>query len=366
MAQIFQTCTKYIQGYGELDNIREHVGYLGKTFVVVASPRRIAALKERLISAFGDGYTLLFEDFGGESTRAEVNKYLALARSAKADGIIGLGGGKVHDTAKAVAAEADLPAIIVPTIAASDCAASSQALLYDEGGHHVVENISMHQGPILIVDTQIILEAPVRYLVAGMGDALSTYLGARVAADNYKNNYHGGLFTESSMAVARLSYDMLMQYGRQAKIAAENGAYTDAFNKIVEVNTLMSALGFENNGSGTDHSFWFALLAIPRYEGKALHGEGVSFSSLCQLVLEGMDSELLDEVLRFCVDVGLPVTWEQLGLTDVTEEELLIAGKALCARPRNHPFRMTVEKAVGALKTAEALGKLYLSGGSLL
>ena len=366
MAQIFATCTKYIQGYGELDNIRKYVAYIGRKYLVIASSGRIAALKDQLERAFGDGYVLIMEPFGGESTRAEVNKYLAIAEERRIDGVIGLGGGKVHDTAKAVAAEANVPVIIVPTIAASDCAGSSQALLYDEDGRQIVEFIRLQQGPILLVDTKIILEAPVRYLVAGMGDALSTYLGARVAADNYKNNYHGGLYTESSMAVARCCYDILMKYGKQARIAAENHAYSDAFNKIVEANTLMSALGFENNGSGTDHAFWMALLTIPRYTDHALHGEGVAFSSICQLVLEGKENALLDEVYRFCVDVGLPVTWEQLGLYDLTDEELFMAAAALCEKPRNHPFEITPEKVVGTLKNAEAIGKMYLSGGSLL
>lgn len=363
MMQIFGSCGRYVQGYGAIETLKSHIAYMGKTFLVIGSERRLNALRAKVESSFGPEDRLIYGYFGGESSRKEVDKHLSLVQEEGVCAVIGVGGGKVMDTAKAVAQLSGIPTVIVPTIAASDAATSATALIYNDAGTDVVDCINMDQSPALVlVDTQIILGAPTRFLVAGMGDALSTYLGARVAAAGYKENYYGGLWTKTSLEIAKLSYDLLMRYGRQAKAAADQKALTDAFNTIVEVNTLMSGLGFENNGSATDHAFWFGMLAVPRYTAHALHGEGVAFSCCCQLALEGASSELTDEVYRFCVDVGLPVTFEQLGLSDVTDQELEQMAQSMLTRPINHPFEVTKEKLMGAYRVADTIGKMYLEG----
>lgn len=367
MKQIFGSCGRYIQGYGELCNLRNYVAHMGKRFLILASRRSLKTLRAQIEAGFAEDFSLTFAEFGGESSRKEAARLLELAQSFQADAIVGLGGGKVLDTAKAVSEYAGIPVVVVPTIAASDAATSATALLYNDEGTEVVDCVNLSYSPaIVLVDTKIILEAPTRFLVAGMGDALSTYLGARVSAAGYKENYFGGLWTHTSLEIAKLSYQLLMQYGRQAKIASEQKALTDAFNTIVEVNTLMSGLGFENNGSATDHAFFFGMLALPRYTEHALHGEGVAFSSCCQLVLEGAPSETLDEVFRFCTDVGLPVTFEQLGLRDVTEDDLGVMARSMLQRPISHPFEVTEQTLVGAYKTADAIGRSYLSGRRLM
>ncbi len=365
--QIFGSCGRYIQGYGVLKDLGRHVAYMGKAFLVIGSPRRLASLRADVEASFAPDCRLEFAEFGGESSAAEVEKMVRHGRAMQACAVIGLGGGKVHDTAKAAAEALHVPVVIVPTIAASDAATSSTALIYNDAGTEVVDCVYLNASPaVVLVDTKIIVNAPTRFLVAGMGDALSTYLGARVAAAGYKENYFGGLYTQTSLAIAKLSYDLLMRYGRQAKIASEQKAVTDAFNTIVEVNTLMSGMGFENNGSATDHAFFFGAMALPRYTEHALHGEGVAFSCCCQLVLEGSSSEQLDEVYRFCTDVGLPVTFEQIGLRDVTDEEMGLMADSMMQRPINHPFAVTREKLAAAYKTADAIGRMYLAGGRLI
>lgn len=366
MKRIFGSCGRYVQGYGELDNLQSYMAHMGKRFVFLASRRSLKTMRGQMEAAFGSEYELTFVEFGGESSRKEADNLLQITLNAKADAIVGLGGGKVLDTAKAVSEYAKIPVVVVPTIAASDAATSATALLYNDEGTEVVDCVNMSNSPaIALVDTKVILEAPTRFLVAGMGDALSTYLGARVAASGYKPNYFGGLWTHTSLEIAKLSYELLFRYGRQAKIASEQKALTDAFDTIVEVNTLMSGLGFENNGSATDHAFFFGVMALPRYTEHALHGEGVAFSCCCQLVLEGASSEELDRVYTFCKDVGLPVTFEQLGLKDVTDDEIRIMARSMMERPINHPFEITEETLVGAYKTADALGRCYLSGGRI-
>ena len=369
MTQVMGCCGKYVQGYGVLHDLNKYVDWMGSKFLVVASKNRMRDLKDTISVALA-GKEVSFYEFSGECSWSNIQKLMDAAQSFGAQTLIGIGGGKVVDSVKAAAFKGGLlNEVIIPTIAATDAYTSAASCIYDEQTHMMTEAINSPKNPdLVLVDTEILLKAPVRQFVSGMGDALSTYVGGLVCQDNYFNNHHGGVGTHSALAIAKLSYDMLFRYGRQAKLAAEKRALSDAYNAIIEVNILMSGMGFENNGSSSDHSFYFGTLALPDREEYVYHGEGVAFSPCCQLVMQGASNEQLDEVYRFCRDVGLPITFDDMHLSDLTDEEYDIMTKAALEQGfiHNQPFEVTYEKVLGAYKAADAIGHLYHEGGSLL
>lgn len=366
-ARIYGSCSRYIQGYGELKNLKKYIDWMGDDFLVIASANRLRDLRDT-ISEVLSGKNVHFFQFDKEITWEQIKKIEKAAKEASAKVIIGLGGGKIADTAKVVAHEVGARLVIVPTTSANDAYASAASLIYGEDGT-VADVLNFPQNPdVVLADTQILVKAPVRLFVAGMGDALTTYIGGKVCQEHFFSNHFGGVGTATALAVAKLSYDLLMQYGRQAKLAAEQKAVTDAFDLITEVNILMSGMGFENNGSASDHSFYFGTVALTNREHYVYHGEGAAFSACCQLVMQGASNQQLDEVFRFCRDVGLPITFDDMRLNDLTEDELDIMTNAALKEVfiHNHPFEVTYEKVMGAYRAADAIGHLYHSGGSLL
>ena len=212
---------------------------------------------------------------------------------------------------------------------------------------------------IVLVDTEIVCKAPVRLLVSGMGDALSTYFEAEANARSDTPNYVGEGYrrTRLSLAIARLCYSIIIEEGLYAKISAENGCCSGALEDVIEANILLSGLGYENTGCAGAHGINVGLTAL--YETRPYyHGEKVAFGTICQLVLENQPPSLIEEVIDFCLSVGLPVTLAQLGV-EPTEEKLTIVARLAVETIESEPFLLTEQSVVHAIKTADSLGRMY-------
>jgi glycerol dehydrogenase len=149
---------------------------------------------------------------------------------------------------------AGVACIQVPTIASTDASTSRACLIYnDKGAFETVLFVPTNPAMIL-VDTLIISKAPVRAFIAGMGDALVTYFEADTCRRTKAITPAGGLQTRSALTLARLAFDLLMSHGRKAKQENEAGVAGPALEAVVEANTLLSGLGFENGGLSSAHA----------------------------------------------------------------------------------------------------------------
>ena len=136
---------------------------------------------------------------------------------------------------------------------------------------------------------------------------------------------------------------------------------TAALENIVETNILLSGLGFESSGLAAAHAIHDGLTIL---EGthKYMHGEKVAFGTIAQLVLENAPAEELEEVLEFCMSIGLPVCLEDIGVTEISEEELRAVAEKACIPEESiyaMPFPVTVESVMAAIITADEAGKKF-------
>lgn len=361
MARIFISPSKYVQGPGELTRLGEYAKAYGDHALVVISEgglRRSGDVITASLEAAGVAHT--YDNFNGECSQAEIDRLVEVLRSSGADVVVGVGGGKIFDTAKAVAAAVDAPVVIVPTIAATDAPCSALSVIYTDDGQFKEYQFFKQNPNLVLMDTDVISKSPVRLTVSGMGDALATYFEARACKRSDATTCAGGHVTEAAMALARLCYETLISDGLKAKLALEAGACTESVEKIIEANTLLSGLGFESAGLAGAHAIHNGMTAMPETHA-FYHGEKVAFGTLTQLVLE--NAEELYEVLDFCVEVGLPVTFAQLGVEDASWERVLEVAKLACAPTDtlgNMPFEVTPEKVASAMLAADAYGRAAL------
>lgn len=349
---------RYVQGAGAINTLPEQLERLGTKALVVADPFVVSNMKDTLETALGT-FPHTVEKFGGECTKQEIQRLKDKLESVNGDIVVGIGGGKTLDTAKAVAYYAECPVVIVPTIAATDAPCSALSVVYTPEGEFE-EYLLFPQNPSLVlVDTAIIAQAPARFLVAGMGDALATRFEAEACYKSNAKNMAGGGITMAALNLARLCYDTLLEYGYQAKLAAEKHVVTPALERVVEANTLLSGLGFESGGLAAAHAIHDGLTVLEETHN-VYHGEKVAFSTIVQLVMEDRSSDEIYEVLEFCYSVGLPITLEELGLSAPSKEDLMKVARASVAEGEtihNMPFPVTAELVYNAIVAADALGQ---------
>lgn len=295
--------------------------------------------------------------FNGEASPGEIQRIADAARDMHADALVAVGGGKTLDTAKAAAHPARLPLIIVPTIASTDAPTSALSVVYNDDGSFLEYRFFGRNPDAVLVDTEVIALAPVRLLVAGIGDGLSTYFEAVASSTTRKPTMAGGPPLRAGLALARLCYETLRADGVAARHAVERGVVTPAFERVVEANTLLSGLGFESGGLAAAHAIHNGLTVLHETHSY-WHGEKVAFGVISLLVLEGRPQELIDEVVDLCLHVGLPVTLSDIGV-HADADTLAPVAEAACAEGEtihNEPFPVTPEMVVAAMLCADAIG----------
>lgn len=356
--------SKYVQGAGEMKNLGAYAEKYGKKALILISQGGQKRFGEMVKESFkGTGCDIIFDNFNGECCKPEINRLVEVVKANGCDLVIGIGGGKIFDTSKAVAYHAGLPVFICPTIASTDAPCSALSVIYTPEGQFE-EYLFLPANPNLVMmDTDIIVKSPTRLTVAGIGDALATYFEARACQRSEATSCAGGKTTQVAMGIARLCFDTLMEEGVKAKIALDAGACTPAVEKIIEANTLMSGIGFESAGLAGAHAIHNGMTVLEECH-HMYHGEKVAFGTIVQLVLENIPEEELADIISFCIEVGLPVTMKELGVEELTDEKCMKVAELACAPNDtlgNMPFEVTPKTVAAAIKAADAYGHYFLN-----
>lgn len=365
MYSVFSSPARYTQGANAARILGTEMAGLGigGPALIVSGKSAIAQLSDTWKQTLAEvGCSFSIHGFAGECSLAEISRIRHAAENLGAKVLIGAGGGKALDAARATAAELNLPFVSCPTLASTDAPCSAVSVIYTESG--VVEEIRIlpNNPALVLVDTHVILQAPSRLLISGMGDALATWFEARACAASKAKNLRGGSSTRSALALAELCYRTLLEDGAEAVEAARTKKISPAFERVVEANTLLSGLGFESSGLAAAHAIHNGLTVAPQTRS-FYHGEKVAFGTLVQLALEKSRESEIEEVLGFCSQVGLPVTLAQIGIRELPRDMLeKIALRATRADEsiHNEPFTVSSAMVCEAITAADELGRSWL------
>ncbi len=275
------------------------------------------------------GLSACIVPFGVECSLDEVARVADIGRSDNVDFIVGTGGGKAIDTARAVAGRLDLPLVTLPTSAATCSAASTVSVIYEKGIH--MDTIHGKAAELVLVDSAIIAAAPSRLLAAGMGDTLAKWYEGKPTYDRTPDPSPS---LQAALALSTQVKETIFDCGLEAKQDADAGKNSPAVEKMVEANILMAGIIGGIGGAtfrvALAHGLLYGMTALPQIHHH-LHGEVVSYGLVVQSCLEKNEEEL-GRLIPFFSELGLPLTLEELGIHDV-EEPLFREGlRRTCAK----------------------------------
>ncbi|MGR3742326.1 glycerol dehydrogenase [Companilactobacillus sp. DQM5] len=363
MDKMFVSPDTYIQGSGLLEHSAEYIKKLGKHILIMSD--------ETVWKIVGDEFAdyLLDNDFeiekvvfNGEASVQEIERITKIAKDKKVDVVVGLGGGKTIDTSKGIALEANTKLVIAPTAASADAPTAGLSVLYTEDGVFDQYKFYPKHSDLVLLDTKVIANAPVRTLVSGISDAMATNIEAKATAMKHGVTMGNGAATFAGRAIAAECERVIWDYAYEAVESNKNKVVTPAIEAIVEANTLLSGLGFENAGLAAAHAIHNGFTAVKGEIHHLTHGEKVAFGSMVELVLEDTPHDVLDKYINFWLTLGLPITMEDTHLDQLSEDELMQIGKLATAPDetmKNMPFEVTPEMVVNAMKAASAYVNAY-------
>jgi glycerol-1-phosphate dehydrogenase [NAD(P)+] len=281
-----------------------------------------AKLRERLAPALPGASW--YEVGGG--TLDDAIKLADAMKSGHYDAVVGLGGGKIIDCAKFAAARIGLPLVAVATNLSHDGLCSPVATLDNDAGRgsYGVPN------PIaVVIDLDVIREAPVRFVRSGIGDAISNI--SCVADWELSNRETGEQIDGLAAAMARQAGEAVL---RHPGGVGDDGFLQVLAEGLVLTGISMSVAGDSRPASGACHEINHAFdLLYPKRA--ASHGEQVGIGAAFAMRLRGAQDESahMVEVLH---RHGLPVLPEEIGFT--VDEFVKVVEFA----PKTRPGRYTI------------------------
>jgi len=347
---------RYVQGKGAIHQLGEYLKNLGSTPLIVADDLVWGLVAHDVeVSLKSADLPLHRERFNGIPSSSEVDRLVGVIKQTNADIAIAIGGGSTIDAVKASGYLAGIRWANCPTVASTDAPCSALSVIYTETGEFEEYRFFPRNPDLVLVDSQIVANAPVSLLIAGVGDALATWLEARATARSNSKTMAGGLPTLTGTALAQLSWDVLWENALPAIDAVKDNLVTPAVEKVIEANTLLSGLGFESGGLAAAHAIHNGLTAVQATHGLA-HGQKVNIGSVTQLVLEGAPTSDIRDFIEFTTRVGLPTTLTEVGLrADDSESLRTIADAATVEGETIHsmPFDVHSDDVASALASIE-------------
>ncbi len=295
---------------------------LGKTALIITGTRTRDVAGERVGKLLAEDYDIT--TVGTEEISLEAIRKIEEIGS-EADFFIGVGGGRVIDTAKIASFNLDRQFISVPTAASHDGIASSRASVPTVEGN---TSMTAHPPIAVVADTGIIARAPHRLLAAGCADVISNYTA--ILDWELSHRLRGEPLSEYALTLSRMTAEILVKDADLIKPQSEEGAWI-VTKALVSSGVAMSIAGSSRPGSGGEHKFSHALDRLA--PGKGLHGEKCGIGAIITMYLHGGDWRGIRQSLR---KIGAPTTPAEIGVDDETAVEALLAARTI------RPERFTI------------------------
>ncbi|MGI6300543.1 MAG: iron-containing alcohol dehydrogenase [Verrucomicrobiota bacterium] len=351
----FPALPAYSIGGDSYQELKRLLAPLGKRVFLLGGEKALRAGLEQVQKALADSdVQLTVRTYTGEPTRSQARQLAEEVLGLGVNVVLGMGGGRALDAAKAVGHYANVPVFTLPTIPATCAAISALSVMYDEDSKDQGPFLFLRHPPVhVLLHTGILAASPAKYLRAGIGDSISKHVESHFKAGDHTELTYEDLL---GLSIAGMGYETLMRIGRaamqDAKAGIDSPVYRLACQCCIITPGLVSILVKEALNGALAHALYYTF---KYHHGIAdcLHGEVVAWGSLVQLVLEGKAEKAL-KLKSLLSSLEIPVSLEQMG---VTLKEVLPHIREVLAQPDmlSAPYQISEYMVQHALEKTEWL-----------
>nr|WP_303094226.1 iron-containing alcohol dehydrogenase family protein [Limosilactobacillus mucosae] len=270
--------------------------------------------------------------FNGSCEFAEIDRLTEQLRPY--DGIIAFGGGQLMDTAKVVSDRLNNVLINVQTVPSNCAAFTTKSIVYSpttksivySPTHEMIASVR-EKKPVdaVILEPELLKNAPLEYLRSGIGDTLAKYYEIRRRLTDDK--MHSLSLSLARDLIERCREEMLKMNDPRTLNGLDLQNFIDT---IFLVASLVDGFADLDGRSVAAHTFYNAYVKVIGPQ-RFTHGEIVALGNLFQVTLEN-DTALIKEIRAYYPRVGLPLSLADLG---VTQAEQLNSLAEYMAKPDN-------------------------------
>ena len=337
-----------LRGNGILSQLPKYLSRYGNKALVIAGETANQVTASYLSNA---ELEIIYADAIADCTDENLAMLDHLVQRESPDAIIGIGGGKVLDTAKLIAHQCQLPIATVPTTGATCAAWTALSNVYDADGAFSYD-VTLDRCPdMMIVDYDVIATAPKRILISGIGDAIAKWYESSVSSGSSEKT-----MVIAAVQEARILRDILFQKSAEAIANPNSQVWREVVDATVCLAGAIGGIGGASCRTVAAHAVHNGLTHLHQAHG-ILHGEKVAYGILVQLRLEEFQGNQLaassrHQLLKFYQEIGLPTSLSDLGLSKVTLAELEYIAAIAC-QPNSDihrlPFSVSPSQVLAAM-----------------
>ena len=310
---------RYIQEAGALSLLGGEVARLSKKALVIAGPRAWDATQGKAAQSLTDaGVAYELSIYAGQNTYERAREHALQALTTGCGVIVGVGGGRIMDQAKAAAHFAgDLPVVQVPTSIATCAAYAPLSVMYTAEGASLGSLRYDHEVNAIVMDMDVVSKAPSRYAASGIMDGMAKMIEIQNGrSEILLDDVSIGLFT--AYTIAEMAYHVYEKEAHQACRDIADGKLTKAVEDIAYLNVAVMGII-----SGASKGFGQTALGHETYElvrthftkeaSPYLHGEIVAIGDCLQFAFNG-HPEQVAPFRDFMRSMNMPLTLQDIGI----------------------------------------------------
>ncbi len=266
------------------------------------------------------GNTIITE---GINTKENVEKIKS--ESNGYDILFAVGGGTVIDLAKVISKDYNIPFVSIPTTLSNDGIASPNASLRSDKG--AISYVA-HPPISIIIDTDIIANAPDRFIKSGIGDSIAKYSAVRdwqlghIKKREKYGHYASSLSTMTAKQVMNRSIEIIK--GTEKGLALLGEA-------LISAGVAMGIAGSSRPASGSEHKISHALDIIAKFPH--MHGSQCGVTTLITTYMQGGDWRRIKNSLEAA---KCPTSAKDLNVDEDIMMEAVLKAREI------HPERYTI------------------------